>query len=158
MRRAAVLLVLLACNASRVHGTEEDASDNVTVLDEDSVPSAVEPLDTDAATEELSRVGPVGGDHVYTPAWVIACTAVSSKGTAVARAAGLRRDFGRAGMLWIPDYATLSKRRLWLAYVGPFDYSDRKGVRDALTRVKRTIPGAYALKADHRGRHELFAP
>lgn len=88
--------------------------------------------------------------------WIIAAEAVDSR-SAAQRASDQwkARGFG-SDILWIPDYSSLSGARLWLAYIGPWNYADRSAVRAVLSRVKKQYPEAYAIKLDQSGRRETF--
>lgn len=88
--------------------------------------------------------------------WVIAAEAVDSR-TAAQRASDQWKSRGfNSDILWIPDYLSLSGAKLWLAYIGPWNYEDRSTVRAVLSRVKRQYPEAYAIKLDQSGKRETF--
>lgn len=89
--------------------------------------------------------------------WVIACEAQSSKASAEADAAAWRNRGFQSGVLWIPDYSSLSGANLWLTHVGRYDYRTGKaqGMAD-LKRVRQFYPDAYGIKVDQSGRRETF--
>jgi len=90
------------------------------------------------------------------PQWVIACEALASKADAERAAVQWRSRGFQADLLWIPDYASLSGAKLWLVYVGPWDYGDRDSVRSSLPVVQRLFPDAYAIKLDQSGSRETI--
>ena len=88
------------------------------------------------------------------PAWIVCAGAYSDRAVAEAQAQSLTAMKFSAGVLWIPDFGSLSGAELWLAYVGPIDYSDRSGAKQVLAQVRTSIPKAYALKLDGKGPRE----
>lgn len=99
-----------------------------------------------------NRSGGLGGAR-----WVIACEAESTEAAAQRAAARWSARGLEAGVLWIPDYSSLSGAKLWLTYVGPFDYADREAVRSALRdRVLPYYGEAYGIKVDQSGRRETL--
>jgi hypothetical protein len=98
---------------------------------------------------------PTGG--IATPAWVICVAAYDGKEQAEARAKKLREIGGfPAGVLWIPDYASLSGAKKWLAYAGPVPYGDRPAAESLLSKVKGWGIDAYAIKVDTSPGREEF--
>lgn len=90
------------------------------------------------------------------PQWVIACEALVSKADAERAAAQWRSRGFKADILWIPDYSSLSGAKLWLIYVGPWDYGDKDSVRSSLPVVQRLFPDAYAITLDQSGSRETI--
>lgn len=89
--------------------------------------------------------------------WVIACQASSSRQEAEKYSdVWVKRGF-TSGSLWIPDYSSLSGVKMYLTYVGWYDYASKKSEAMAdLQRVKRYYPEAYGIKLDQSGRREQF--
>ena len=90
--------------------------------------------------------------------WVIACEAEGSRNDAQAAADRWASRGFSSGILWIPDYSSLSGAKLWLTYVGPWDYSDQSSVRSTLSRVSQYYRDAYGIKIDQSGKRETIAP
>lgn len=95
---------------------------------------------------------------VYAPRsttfWALSFGAYPGRQAAEAAAAQLRDHGFRTGVLWIPDYSSLSGKQFWMAYVGPIDYSDRDEAEAQLTRLRRYQSGAYGIKVDNSGSRE----
>jgi hypothetical protein len=60
------------------------------------------------------------------------------------------------GVLWIPDYGSLSGAKLWLAYVGPVPYANREQARQLLAQVKVYDKSAYCIKVSKTGKRETL--
>lgn len=90
--------------------------------------------------------------------WVIACEAEESERLARQKANRWQSRGFSAGVLWIPDYSSLSGAKLWLTYVGPWDYSDKSAVKSTLSRVTPYFRNAYGIKIDQSGKRETIAP
>ncbi|MEM7602288.1 MAG: CHAT domain-containing protein, partial [Verrucomicrobiota bacterium] len=90
--------------------------------------------------------------------WIIACQADKSKASAEKYAAQWRARGLPAGVLWIPDYGSLSGAEYWLTYVGPWDYADGKSVPSQIlkTRVKPHYGAAFGIRLDQTERREQF--
>ncbi len=76
--------------------------------------------------------------------YVVNIIAVSRESTAKAKAAELKKKGHHSGYLWIPDYASLSGKKLYTVYIGP--YSTQKDCETATERLKKKYPGAYGSK------------
>ncbi|MAS93830.1 MAG: hypothetical protein CMO55_11615 [Verrucomicrobiales bacterium] len=90
--------------------------------------------------------------------WVIACEAEDSRNSAQAAASRWSARGFPSGVLWIPDYSSLSGAKLWLVYVGPWDYNDRGSVQSTLNQVVSYYRDAYGIKIDQSGKRETIAP
>lgn len=114
--------------------------------------SASEPIDKTTSAPPSNRKAPT-----HDAVWVIACEASSSRQEAEKYAdAWSRRGFS-SGTVWIPDYSSLSGAKMYLTYVGWYDYASKKDQAIAeLRRVKRYYPEAYGIKLDQSGRREQF--
>lgn len=89
--------------------------------------------------------------------WVIACQASSSRQEAEKYVDVWAKRGFTSGSLWIPDYSSLSGAKMYLTYVGWYDYASQKDEAMAeLQRVKRHYPKAYGIKLDQSGRREQF--
>jgi len=90
--------------------------------------------------------------------WIIACQADKSKATAEKYAAQWRARGLPAGVLWIPDYRSLSGAEYWLTYVGPWDYADGKSVPSQIlkTKVKPHYGAAFGIRLDQTEGREQF--
>ena len=92
-----------------------------------------------------------------TAIWVIACQTDSSRQGAEKYANEWTKRGFTSGSLWIPDYSSLSGAKMYLTYVGWYDYGSQKDEAKAeLRRVKRYYPKAYGIKLDQSGRREQF--
>lgn len=90
------------------------------------------------------------------PFWIIAVSAFQTADSASAEVLKLRDSGKKAGYLWIPDYSTLSGKKLFCVFLGPF-YNETDAGR-TLMPYKKENPGAYAVKADHSGsRYALYS-
>ena len=99
-----------------------------------------------AASEPAQAVG------LPTPSWVFCLEAQAPKSKAQDRAEYYRRKgVTGAGVLWIPDYASLSEARMYLVHGGTHAYSDRSGAKAKLKKLKRIRKKAYALKLSKTG-------
>lgn len=90
------------------------------------------------------------------PKWVVACEAESTEKAANAAAERWRTRGFTSGTIWIPDYSSLSGARLWLVFVGWYDYSQKNEARETLAQAKTFYPKAYGIKVDQSGRRETF--
>lgn len=98
----------------------------------------------------------VGGETVIQKSWIICVNASPSRHEAEAKLRRLQASGFPVGVLWIPDYGSLSEKPLWLAYVGPVPYGDRETARKLRRRVQASIRSAYAVKLDRRGPREML--
>ncbi len=73
--------------------------------------------------------------------YILNTTAVKTEGEAIRKAEELRAKGYSTGYLWIPDYASLSKRPLYTVYIGPF-YS-QYDCEKATENFRKIVPGAY---------------
>lgn len=90
--------------------------------------------------------------------WIIACEVEKERDAAETHAARWRARGLSAGVLWIPDYKSLSGANYWLAFVGPWDYASGK-VKPAeilKSRVKPHYPSAYGIRLDQTPGREVF--
>ena len=90
------------------------------------------------------------------PMWVLAVGASPSQSEAEKEISHYRSYGFRTGVLWIPDYSSLSGAQMWLEYVGPYGYADFEAARTDLARLKRYRASAYGIKVDHSGRRETL--
>ena len=87
-----------------------------------------------------------------TPSWVFCMSAMESKAKAEAAAEKYRKKgLTEAGILWIPDYASLSEARMYLVHGGTHPFADVAGAKARLKKVQRYRSKAYALKLDTKG-------
>jgi CHAT domain-containing protein len=91
--------------------------------------------------------------------WIIACQAEQEKPTAEAHARRWRDRGLSADVLWIPDYASLSGAKLWLTYVGPFDYPGGRAEaqRTLSESVAPLYSDAFGVRLDQGTRRETLA-
>lgn len=94
--------------------------------------------------------------HLGSKCWVVAIHTRSTRQEAEQFAREFASEGLPTGVLWIPDFASMSGVHRWLAYVGPVPYENRPLAHQYLLRVQRRVPEAYALKADGRGQREEF--
>ena len=92
------------------------------------------------------------------PCWVICLVATPEKGEAEKEAEKFRRQGYPTGVLWIPDYLSisLSGNQMWLAYAGPVSYDNRTEAESLLKKIKPLVSSAYAVKIDQSGKNEAF--
>lgn len=111
-------------------------------------PMPIPPLNPPVSNPPAAAAGAV---------WVIACEAQAGKAGAEAAAAKWRQRGFDSGVVWIPDYSSLSGAKMYLTYVGWYDYRNGKsqGIAD-LPRVRQFYPKAYGIKLDQSGRRETF--
>jgi len=76
--------------------------------------------------------------------YVVNIIAVSRESTAKAKAAELKKKGYASGYLWIPDYASLSGKKLYTVYIGPF--STQKDCESATEKFKKIYSGTYGSK------------
>tara|TARA_R110002096_G_scaffold27577_3_gene84187 strand:+ start:1073 stop:2194 length:1122 start_codon:yes stop_codon:yes gene_type:complete len=89
--------------------------------------------------------------------WVIACEAQSSKSEAESNAKKWKNRGFKAGVVWIPDYSSLSGVNMWLTHVGPYDYRTGKSQAEVeLKKVRQFYSDAYGIKLDQSGQRETF--
>jgi hypothetical protein len=100
---------------------------------------------------------PITNDSTFkAPFWIIALNAFTSADSASAEVENLKKDGKDAGYLWIPDYSTLSGKKMYCVFLGPF-YNEIDAGR-TLIPYKKENPGAYAVKCDHNGsRYALYS-
>jgi hypothetical protein len=90
------------------------------------------------------------------PFWMISVGAYATADIASAEVAKLIADGKQASYLWIPDYRTLSGKKLYSVFLGPY-YTEFEAGRN-LKKYKDEFPGAYAVKANHEGyRYSLYS-
>tara|TARA_R110002096_G_scaffold188555_6_gene368513 strand:+ start:78 stop:464 length:387 start_codon:yes stop_codon:yes gene_type:complete len=89
--------------------------------------------------------------HPGRPSRVIACEAEGNQSDANAAAQRWRARGFTADVLWIPAYSSLSGAKLYLTYVGPFDYLEEKKVKKQVKKVQLHYGDAYAIKVDQSG-------
>lgn len=120
-------------------------------------------LDQTAKREILAvsaqpTVGTAISDGLAGSNWVIVCQAEKERSAAENHAETWKKRGLSSGVLWIPDYASLSGAKLWLTYVGPWPYTNG---RDALleTLRKRVIPHhpeAFGIRIDQNAKRETI--
>jgi serine/threonine protein kinase len=94
--------------------------------------------------------------NISLPAWIVCCEASASRDE-ITRAVGEWRKRGfESNFLWIPDFESLSGAKMWLAYVGPVGYEDKKSAADLRNKVKKYYSEAYVLRLDHRKGREVL--
>lgn len=94
--------------------------------------------------------------NISLPVWIVCCEASASRDE-IARAVGEWRKRGfEADLLWIPDFESLSGAKMWLAYVGPVGYEDKKTAADLRNKVKKYYREAYVLRLDHKKGREVL--
>ena|GEM_PF-4012169 len=101
---------------------------------------------------------PVTNDSTFKPPfWIISVGAYELADSASAAVEKLKAEGKEAGYLWIPDYSTLSNKKMYTVFLGPF-YNEIDAGRTLMPYIKEH-PGAYAVKADHTGsRYSLHGP
>lgn len=108
------------------------------------------------AEEKEMQSGENTSRNLNVARWVVACEAEETREEAQRAASRWSSRGFPSGVLWIPDYSSLSDARLWLAYVGPWEYGDRAAVKSTLEQVKRYYGEAYGIKVDQSGRRETI--
>lgn len=111
---------------------------------------------TPSPTPTQPKIGIVREDRLTNKVWVIAAGAHDDRSAALNQARKYADAGLPAGILWIPDYSSLSKARMWLSYVGPIDYSDRSKTMEYLSRTKAFKQDAYGIKVDQSGKRETL--
>ena len=87
-----------------------------------------------------------------TPSWVFCMGAFKTKAKAESEAAKYRKKgLVDAGVLWIPDYASLSEAQMYLVHAGTHPFSDKAGAKAQLKKVQKVRKKAYGLKLDTTG-------
>lgn len=120
----------------------------------------------DALKEQLAKLAsekkmetpepPPPSRNMNVAQWVIACEAEETRAEAEQAASRWNARGFPSGVLWIPDYSSLSGAQLWLVYVGPWDYADRASVKSTLPQVNRYYGEAYGIKIDQSGKRETL--
>lgn len=80
----------------------------------------------------------------HKPFYVINIIAVSTESKAKTELAKLKKKGYKADYLWIPDYGSLSGKKLYSVYIGP--YSTEETCEAALKKLKKKFPGAYVSR------------
>lgn len=123
------VLILTACGSSDEGNTDKTTNDTL--------------------SEKALAVIQTCDSNCTTPFWIIAINAYAEIDTAVSEVLKLQQKGEKAGYLWIPDYSTLSGKKMYCVFIGPFSYDFEAG--KYLSKCKKDFPGAYAVKVDHEG-------
>lgn len=108
-------------------------------------------------SQALAQGRTVSADEVKArSSWVIACQATKSWEEADKYAAGWRARGLSAGVLWIPDFASLSGAKYYLTFVGPYAYPGGKD--DMLFVLRKDVrphyADAYGIRVDQNPKRE----
>lgn len=96
------------------------------------------------ANETSDEIAPADLDYKN---WIISISGTEDKSQAIADVKKLREEHGDTlfGYLWIPDYKSLSGKEMFVVFRGPYYKDD---CIKELVNFKKTVKGAYAVKAD----------
>jgi len=83
------------------------------------------------------------------PFFIINVEATDDEFVASDKVRDLRKTYEKANYLWIPDYASLSGKKLYSVFIGPFELSEEEAVMKELLNRKKTDKNAYALLVSH---------
>ncbi len=98
-----------------------------------------------------------GDQQVDDLGWVVACEVFDSQTTASATASELAiLTNAETGILWIPDWSTLSGYNGWLAYLGPFE--EEAWAAEAACLLLWKYPDVYAINVGVTGGRVTAAP
>ncbi len=76
--------------------------------------------------------------------YIVNIIAVAKESKAKAKAAELKKQGYESGYLWIPDYASLSGKKLYTVYIGP--YSNQQDCEEATEKLRKKFKDAYGSK------------
>ncbi len=113
--------------------------------------------DDDASVETIPPPPPpptavVAKTGLPPPSGVFCLSAEKSKSKAEKVAEKYRKKgLKDAGILWIPDYASLSEAEMYLVHGGTHPFADVAGAKARLKKIQRYRKKAYALKLDTSG-------
>jgi len=85
--------------------------------------------------------------------YIVSIMAVSKESKAKAKAAELKKQGYNAGYLWIPDYASLSGKKLYTVYIGT--YSTQEACEKATEKFRKIYSDAYGTKVSQE-RENIF--
>ncbi|MCP4647057.1 MAG: hypothetical protein GY852_04875, partial [bacterium] len=78
--------------------------------------------------------------------WIISCEVVSDSISALNRASDLQEQTDiQTGVLWIPDWASLSGYAGWLVYAGPYHQVEDPALEQAAGKLFQQYPEAFCL-------------
>ncbi|MBM4367443.1 MAG: protein kinase [Deltaproteobacteria bacterium] len=101
------------------------------------------------AQQATASAGNAASSAIALPGWIICIGAFNTRSEAQAQASKFAREgIPDTGVLWIPDYGSLSGAKMWLAYSGPIPQADVRGARARLSQVQRIMRDAYGLLLD----------
>ena len=91
-------------------------------------------------SKELNKNGKYTGQG---PVYIINVTAFVYENDAIKKVSWYRKAGYQAGYLWIPDYPSLSGKRLFVVFLGP--YYSQKSCELATENYKKVWPDAYGV-------------
>jgi len=86
------------------------------------------------------------------PFYIINIEAAEDELIASDKVRELRKTYEKANYLWIPDYASLSGKKLYSVFIGPFGLHEEEAVMKELLSRKKTDKNAYALLVSHENK------
>jgi hypothetical protein len=127
----AVLFMTYSCNSS----TKTD----------DSVQA--EEVPEELGDEKKPVLECVSDLNTTAPFYIINVEAAEDEQIASDKVRELLKTNKKAAYLWIPDYASLSGKKLYSVFLGPYEYEEE--CMQELMKRKKTDKGAYALLVSH---------
>jgi len=116
------------------------------------------PTEQDSITEEVSeeidnqnnRVLECVSDlNTEAPFYIINLEAAENEQIASDKVRELLKTYKNAGYLWIPDYASLSGKKLYSVFLGPYYMFEDQTVMKDLIERKKTDKNAYGVLVSH---------
>lgn len=105
-------------------------------------------LDNLYQTHQLPEIEPVSDKNTPAPFYVINISATANKDEAVKAVKELKAKYGSAGYLWIPDYESLSGKKIFSVFLGPFEYME--DCMKKLGNYRKIMPEAYGICVQHK--------
>ncbi len=103
-------------------------------------------------SEELNKEGKFTGEG---PIYIINITAYANEKDAIEKVKQLKSIGYKSGYLWIPDYPSLSGKKLFVTFLGP--YYTQKSCEYAVEIFRKSQPDAYGvLISNEKKRIEIW--
>lgn len=92
-----------------------------------------------------------GKNKKHSPFYIVSVMAVSKENKAKAMAADLKKKGYPSGYLWIPDYASLSGKKLYSVYIGT--YATQNECEAATEELRKVFPDAFGTEVSQNTRN-----
>ena len=136
-------IFLFSCKESANNDSEETSDNTEQVSDNDADnDDADSDEDIDLVEIAIDPITPDINDDFY----LVSISAAETQDEAIEAVTELRKTYENANYLWIPDYASLSGKELYVVFLGPYDYLDDDAFR-VLSDYKKINSNVYFVKA-----------